>query len=187
MKNLTKQAIQLSLLRRLEEEPLSHVTVRALCADCGINHNTFYYYYPDIYSVIQEYFEENMDEVRREYDRTESWEKAFERAIAPALQYRKAVLHIFHSVQKENLENYLYRSATDIMEAFVGTISPETAALPDDRTLIAHFFACAVTEIVIHWIADEMKPDAEQMIRRIGFLLDGSIAEALSRSAAADK
>ena len=141
MKNLTKQAIQLSLLRRLEEEPLSHVTVRALCADFGINHNTFYYYYPDIYSVIQEYFEENMDEVRREYDRTESWEKAFERAIAPALQYRKAVLHIFHSVQKENLENYLYRSATDIMEAFVGTISPETAALPDDRTLIAHFFA----------------------------------------------
>ena len=73
MRNQTKMMIRKALMNRLNKEPLSRITVRALCEDCGINHNTFYYYYADIYAIIQEYFQENLEDVIAAYDETASW------------------------------------------------------------------------------------------------------------------
>ena len=63
MKNLTKQAIRDELIRLLNDKPLSKISVREICDDLGINHNTFYYYFSDIYAVIQEIFAESLQDV----------------------------------------------------------------------------------------------------------------------------
>lgn len=184
MKNQTKQMIGEALLKRLNQQPLNRITVRQICEDCQINHNTFYYYYADIYSVIQEYFEANLKKVKEEYDETASWEKSFLVALKPCLENKSAVDHIYHSVSKEALENYMYRTGGDIMERFVASITPEVPAKESDRKLIAHMYQCAMTEILMHWIGEGMQEDPAYIITRIGFLTDGTIEEALRRSAA---
>ena len=183
MRNQTKTMIRKALMDRLNKEPLSKITVRALCEDCGINHNTFYYYYADIYAIIQEYFQENMEHVKAAYDETATWEKSFLVAAQPALDNKVALDHIYHSIRKEDLENYIYSVSGDIMIRFVNSIYPQLDARQEDRLLIAHFFRCALTSIVLHWIDGGMKEKPEYIINRIGFLMDGSIEEALRCSA----
>ena len=53
MANFTKKAIEGSFVKLLEERPLSKITVKDLVADCGINRNTFYYYFEDIPELIE--------------------------------------------------------------------------------------------------------------------------------------
>ena len=183
MKNLTKLAIRKKLLEKLEEQPLSKISVRTICDELGINHNTFYYYYADIYAVIQEYFDENLESVEAVYSRTDSWELSFLEAVRPVMKNRRAVYHIYYSIRKEDLEQYLYSVSGNIMQAFVDSILPELPAKEEDRKLIAHFYRCALTNIVLHWIADGMKQEPKDMITRIGYLFNGSIEEALRRSA----
>lgn len=184
MKNLTKLAIRKKLLEKLDEQPLSKISVRMICDELGINHNTFYYYYSDIYAVLQEYFDENLESVEAVYSRTDSWEQSFLQAVRPVMKSRKAVYHIYYSIRKEDLEQYLYSASGNIMQAFVDSILPELPAKEEDRKLIAHFYRCALTNIVLHWIADGMKQEPKDMITRIGYLFNGSIEEALRRSAA---
>ena len=43
MANFTKKAIRDSLVKLLNEKPLSKITVRDIVDDCGVNRNTFYY------------------------------------------------------------------------------------------------------------------------------------------------
>ena len=43
-----------SFLRIIGKKPLDKITVRDLVDDCGINRNTFYYYFQDIYAVLEE-------------------------------------------------------------------------------------------------------------------------------------
>ena len=183
MKNLTKLAIRKKLLEKLEEQPLSKISVRTICDELGINHNTFYYYYADIYAVIQEYFDENLESVEAVYSRTDSWELSFLEAVRPVMKNRRAVYHIYYSIRKEDLEQYLYSVSGNIMQAFVASILPEVPAKEEDRKLIAHFYRCALTNIVLHWIAAGMKQEPKDMITRIGYLFNGSIEEALRRSA----
>ena len=60
MAQFTKQAIINSFLKLLEETPLDKITVKDIVEDCGINRNTFYYYYHDIYALLEELFSDGI-------------------------------------------------------------------------------------------------------------------------------
>ena len=67
MPNFTKQAIKASFIKLLEERPISQVSVRMICEDCGINRNSFYYHYRDIPALIEEIVKENTETVIEKY------------------------------------------------------------------------------------------------------------------------
>ena len=48
MAGFAKKAIRDSFIKLLNERPLSQITVRDIVDDCGVNRNTFYYYFQDI-------------------------------------------------------------------------------------------------------------------------------------------
>lgn len=49
----TKRALSLSLKHLLDAKPLDKVTVSDLTEDCGVNRQTFYYHFKDIYDLIE--------------------------------------------------------------------------------------------------------------------------------------
>ena len=54
MPSFTKKAILESFLHLVGKKPIDKITVRDIVDDCGINRNTFYYYFQDIYAVLEE-------------------------------------------------------------------------------------------------------------------------------------
>ena len=54
MSKLTKQALIASFLRLAAEKPIEKITVRDIVDGCGLNRNTFYYYFSDIYALLGE-------------------------------------------------------------------------------------------------------------------------------------
>ena len=56
MSKFTKQAIIDTFIKMLEVKSLDKITVKELVKECGINRNTFYYYYKDIYDLLEDIF-----------------------------------------------------------------------------------------------------------------------------------
>lgn len=56
MSQLTKKAIREAFLRQINKMPFDKITVKSIAEDCGINRNTFYYHYQDIYQLLDEIF-----------------------------------------------------------------------------------------------------------------------------------
>lgn len=56
MPSPTRQAIVTSFLRLIAKRPPDKITVRDIVDDCGVNRNTFYYYFQDIYAVLEEIY-----------------------------------------------------------------------------------------------------------------------------------
>ena len=54
MPSFTKQAIMDAFLRLLQHKPFRKVTVRDIVEECGVNRTTFYYYYQDIYAIVED-------------------------------------------------------------------------------------------------------------------------------------
>ena len=48
MASFTKKAIVESFLQLLGKKPIDKITVRDVVDHCGINRNTFYYYFPEV-------------------------------------------------------------------------------------------------------------------------------------------
>ena len=182
----TREAIRNTFIQMLNERPLNKITVKDIVATCEINRNTFYYYYADIYAIIEEIFQMELQTVKEEYNDTFSWEESFLVAINFAIKNKKAIYHIYHSIQKERVEEYLYHVAGRVMTYYVEQESKKIRASKADKELIISFYQSALTGMLLRWIASDMKADPDKIIRRIGQLFNGNIASSLHRSETLD-
>jgi len=178
----TRQMICDTFIKMLNERPLKEITVKDIVTACEINRNTFYYYFTDIYEIIREIFDLELQKVIDEYNNTLSWEECFLKATSYALENKKAVYHIYYSVQREVLEKYLFDVAGNVMGRYVERMKEGIKASRTDMALITLMYQGALTQIVIYWISNGMKEDPEKMILRIGKLFDGNITLSLKRS-----
>ena len=179
----TKKKIREEFIKILNERPLNKITVKDIASACEINRNTFYYYYTDVYALLSELFQTELQTVTDEYNDTFSWEESFIVATKFALENKIAINHVYNSMQREELEDYIYNVSGHVMNRYVEKLSDGISASSGDKKLIASFYQCALTEMVLRWIASGMKEDPDTIVRRIGQLFDGHIALSLKRSA----
>lgn len=179
----TKKKIREEFIKILNERPLNKITVKDIASACKINRNTFYYYYTDVYALLSELFQTELQTVTDEYNDTFSWEESFIVATKFALENKIAINHVYKSIQREELEDYIYNVSGHVMNRYVEKLSDGISASSGDKKLISSFYQCALTEMVLRWIASGMKEDPDTIVRRIGQLFDGHIALSLKRSA----
>ena len=179
----TKKKIREEFIKILNERPLNKITVKDIASACEINRNTFYYYYTDVYALLSELFQTELQTVTDEYNDTFSWEESFIVATKVALENKIAINHVYNSMQREELEDYIYNVSGHVMNRYVEKLSDGISASSGDKKLISSFYQCALTEMVLRWIASGMKEDPDTIVRRIGQLFDGHIALSLKRSA----
>ena len=82
MAQTTKNAIRKGFLDLLEQRPLDKISVVDIADHCGVNRNTFYYYYCDIYALVREVLETELDRVLNAPPLCTSWYQLMMRVTA---------------------------------------------------------------------------------------------------------
>ena len=82
MAQTTKNAIRKGFLDLLEQRPLDKISVVDIADHCGVNRNTFYYYYCDIYALVREVLETELDRVLNAPPLCTSWYQLVQRGGA---------------------------------------------------------------------------------------------------------
>ena len=117
--NLTKKAIRASFVKLLNDRPLDKISVKDVVEDCGVNRNTFYYHYQDIFSLLEDIFQMEAEAILDRTRQYSSWQEGVIQAAQFALQNKKAIYHVYNSTRKEQLESYFYRVAESVTEDYV--------------------------------------------------------------------
>lgn len=182
--SLTKNMIRDVFVQMLNERPLHKITVTDIVTACDINRNTFYYYYSDIYDVVSEIFKTELQKVIDDYNDVNSWEESVLQTLKFALENKKAVYHIYNSIQKEKLEKYMFDISGNAMKRYVKRIiaNHDIHASKGDIDIIVLFYQYALTEMFINWISSGMSVEQENIIRRCGQLFNGNIERSLRKS-----
>ncbi|MCI8466086.1 MAG: TetR family transcriptional regulator [Lachnospiraceae bacterium] len=185
MPAFTKKAIADSFLKLLREKPLDKITIKDIVEDCGINRNTFYYHFEDIPNLVETILKEETEQVLGEHLGEDSWEEGFIAATRFALNNKKSIYHIYNSVNREVFEQYLNRIGMDVMERFVEKAAKGLSVSEEDKTLMASFYRAALTGMILDWLASGMNYEPEDVIRRLGVMLEGGIEAAFLNMARA--
>ena len=53
MSQITKRALASALKELLEHKPLNKITIADITEQCGVNRQTFYYHFQDIYALLE--------------------------------------------------------------------------------------------------------------------------------------
>ena len=63
MANGTKEALATALKQMMKVKPIGKITVKDLVELCGVNRQTFYYHFDDVYDLLEWIFEEDANRV----------------------------------------------------------------------------------------------------------------------------
>lgn len=81
MANFTKKAIRDSFVKLLNEKPISQITIRDIVDDCGVNRNTFYYYFQDLPQLMESIVNEDAERIIREHPTIDSLDDCINAAL----------------------------------------------------------------------------------------------------------
>ena len=176
MANFTEKAIKASFLKLLNERPLTKITVRDIVEDCGINRNSFYYHYRDIPALLEELITEQADNIMKKYPSISSLEEAFRAALEFSMENKRAVLHIYNSVSRDNFEQYALRIC-----GYAASTLKDKGISEEDTKALCRFIKCSLFGLYIDWLGGNMKEDILSDLARLARLARHA-AEELARS-----
>ena len=179
MSHLTEQAIQAAFIRLLNERPLDKITVREIADECGINRNTFYYHYHDIYDLLDKLFAIEEERMLSNMEDVSTLKQGFIMATQFALDNKRAIYHVYNSVSRDVLTGYLYNSSAIAMRRYVlGQCGDD---IPDQRDLddLVFLLASMIEGAVINIMREGLTRDAEALVDNAIRLLDGFVHLAL--------
>ncbi|MFR8334083.1 MAG: TetR-like C-terminal domain-containing protein [Oscillospiraceae bacterium] len=186
MAQRTKQRIQETFVTMLDQESWDKITVKDLVDRCGMNRNTFYYYYQDLYALLEELLQEEAERIIEAHYAVALWQEGFLDAIAFVLEHRRAAYHVFHSNARAYVVRYFLRLGDFILTDVVREMSTGLPVRPEDQRILVDFYKHALVGWPpIGWNRG-MKEDLSAVIRRIGVLLEGNIRRALENGVTND-
>ena len=123
--NFTQKAIRASFIKLLNQKPLSQITIKDIVDDCGVNRNTFYYYFQDLPDLVETITKEEAEQLIRRYPTIDTTDQCLDALIGFALENRKAVLHIYNSVNRDLYERYQWRVCRYVVEIYLDGVLKE--------------------------------------------------------------
>ncbi len=107
-KQYSKLLIKEEFIKLLNKKPFHKITITELVRNCELNRNTFYYYYTDLLNVLTEVFDDELSKITSGYYDGKTWNSTLLQATEFARENKKAVFHVYHSMQRDELEKFLY-------------------------------------------------------------------------------
>ena len=181
MSELTKNAIKASFLKLLNERPLNKITVKDIVTDCGINRNSFYYHYQDIPTLVGEIVKEDIDRIIQNYSTISMFEECMKIAVEFIMNNKKAVYHIYNSINRDIFENYLWETCNYVVTTYINFAFPNYKISENDKKIIIRFYKCEIFGQISDWLEGGMKDDILESNKRLCQLRKGMIEEFLRR------
>ncbi len=184
MPGFTKRAIRDSFIKLLNERPIAKITVKDIVEDCGINRNSFYYYYQDLPSMIEEIILDEADEIIEKHPTVDSLEQGLDFAVSFVLENRRAALHLFHSGNRDLFEQYMWKVCEHVVETYINTAFADSPIGEKDKGIIIRYYKWCCFGAVLDWLNTGLKDDIQALFYRMGQLKKGMLEEMVRRSVA---
>lgn len=176
MANFTKKAIKDAFIALIDERPLSDITVKDIVIKCGINRNTFYYHYQDLPALIEEIIKEEAESIIDKYPSVTSIVECFDAMIEFSSHRKKAIMHIYRSINREVFERYLINVSDYFVRNYINAVLSEGDFIQADIKTVITYYKSVCFGLIMEWLNCEMSEDFAKGIRRV-FLIKKDFAK----------
>ena len=185
MSSFTKEVIIKTLFELLNEKPLAKITVKDIVERCGVNRNTFYYHFRDISDVVECALKREVDKAFEQPVEIYSVLECLEVLVNLIGENRKAMLHIYGSLQRENFTNALDKMCQYIVSQYAEhNFDPEILEKEEVKVLM-HFYKCVMTGVMLDWMDHRMSYDLTEYAGKIRALYGNTFENSLEKAAGA--
>lgn len=167
MANFTSKAIKATFFELLEEKPLNDITVKDIVETCGINRNSFYYHFQDIPTLLDEMIKEEAEAIIEKHPNINSVVECYDAVVEFISQRKKAIRHIYYSVNREMFENHLITLSEHIVRRYVTSVITDTSISDEHKEIMIGYYKCVCLGLALDWLNSGMSDEYAVKVRAV--------------------
>ncbi len=164
--NRTKDIIVDAFWQLLDEKPISQITVKDIVTRCQVNRNTFYYHFHDIPELFAYSIKQDVDTVMQNSSHFDSLADCLTPIIQYSLGKKRAILHIYRSVEREVFLQLLERLTLYVLGIYVDAVTADKAMTDDDRAFLTRLYKSLFIGLALDWFDHSMDYDLTEAFSR---------------------
>lgn len=181
MGSSTKRALADAMKARLEKTKLENITIRDITGDCGLNRQTFYYHFKDIYDLTEWIFEDEVNKLMAESIEEENIKGVLMMLSEHYKKNERTILHAYKSMDRNLLDKFLRKWMEPLIEGIVRERAAGKNITEEDVKFIIDFCVIANVGIAFEAIENGMIDEIGTQADRLSILIDGSIDDMINR------
>ncbi len=179
MPNKTKYDLEKALKELMQKKPLDKITISDLTEACSLSRMAFYYHFRDIYDLVEWICLEDASRALQGKKTYDTWQEGMLQIFEVVLENKSFILNVYHSISREQIENYLFRLVYDLLRGVVEEKSVGMNISEEEKRFIADFYKYGFVGIMLDWIKGGMKEDYRIIADRMGNTLQGNVTNAI--------
>ncbi len=176
MSILTKQALAESLRKLLQNKPLNQITIKDITSDCGVNRQTFYYHFQDVYDLLFWTMEKGIREC------FEGGEIPLERPMEVVRtiftffkENERAVRHAYDPINRIQYETLIKQNIEPMVRLLFLSCERAQELPEDDLSFLVSFYTYSLGGFFIRWIEEGMPDEFHAQLDKFFILMNNSI------------
>lgn len=179
MSEITKKALATSLKKLLSKKELSKITITNITKDCGVNRQTFYYHFKDVYDLLEWIYMNEVIQSMEGNDTYDTWQQGFLSIFEYVLENKEFVKNTYYSISKDFLLNFIYKQTDKLIMDVLEEKAVNMKVNKQDEKFIADFYKYGLVGLVQDWIEHGMKENPKDIINKLSKIVEGNFEKAL--------
>lgn len=181
MASTTKEALGAALRQMMTVKPIDKITVKDLVEICGVNRQTFYYHFDDVYDLLEWVFEDDANRVLPRKVVYEHWREDVMVFFEYLYENRIFAMNVYNSNSRLYMLRYFKDCLKSCIRSFAEIVSEGSNIDRADFEFVVEFYAQGVVGLISQWLDMGMSLPKEITRDRFLRILDNSVENMLAR------
>ena len=161
MSEITKKSLANALYQKMKVKPLDKITIKEIVDECGLNRQTFYYHFPDIFGLLEWMFQQDAEKLMKKYNNIDVWEQGFMELLCYIKKNKAVCMCTLHSLARDELERFVYKDVHRLILGIMDEVGGDLTVEEDGKEFVARFYTLSLCSLVVHWMKNGMKESPE--------------------------
>jgi len=177
----TKESLADALRQMMQVKPIDKITVKDLVEICGVNRQTFYYHFDDVYDLLEWVFEEDANRVLPREVVYEHWRQDVLFFMQYLQENSAFTLNVYNSNSRLYMLRYLEEKMERCIRSFAVIVSDGSNIDRQDFEFVVRFYAKCAIGFISRWLDLGMQLPKEITTERILHTMEDSMENILDR------
>ena len=171
MRQKTEQCFVLPSWNYLKKMPLFKKSrYKKLAGQCGVNRQTFYYHFDNIYDLMSKAFEYELVHESRIYEEV-TWEYAINSFLQWMKENRVIIRNILANAELPYLKRAMYPLIAKSISCGSFTQESTQPAIKQQEEFCINFLTIGITQYVLEWVESDFRESIEDIVDHMSWLL----------------
>lgn len=171
----TKRLLSNALKELMTKKDLEKISIKEITTLAGVNRQTFYYHFEDIYDLLKWTFQQEALTLIDVHESAKIWQEGMIQLFYYLEKNKEFCLCALKSLGHEHIKRFFYSDIHNIIHRIVYEMGEKYDSNEEYLAFLTHFFTLAIGAIVTSWLNGEMEHSPEELIEMIDLFVQDHI------------